>query len=167
MSVFSSEKDDVKIPWNEEQRLTWSDFRGTPERLGDFVASTNSGISFSYGYTTRNGVTEVTHSVTCNFYPELSWYLPERVSPYILKHEQAHFDISELHARKLRKRMSGVTFSPNVKSEMEALYHQVEKERRKMQSDFDEQTDHSKMKDAEEEWELFVANQLDMYDDWK
>jgi len=167
LSVFPNSTSNEKIAWDENQQLTWSDFKGTPDPTGGFVASTSSGMSVSFSFKTRNGITEGDHTVISNFYPEMSWFLPEKVSPYILKHEQTHFDISELHARKLREGMSSVEMGPSAKSKIEQLYHIVEEERKQMQSKFDKETDHSKNKAYEKQWETYVANQLKEYDAWK
>ena len=110
---------------------------------------------------------DVNYSVVSTFYPEGSWYLPQRVTPYILAHEQAHFDISELHARMLRKNLAGKKFSKKIKSEIEAIYEQIEQKRRAMQTKFDAETDHSRNVEKEMQWENFIAQQLAIYDAWK
>ena len=153
--------------WKENQKLTWDDFRGKPLRTASFVASTNTGISFQYSYSINNGEMDVNYSVVSTFYPEGSWYLPQRVTPYILAHEQAHFDISELHARMLRKNLAGKKFSKKIKSEIEAIYEQIEQKRRAMQTKFDAETDHSRNVEKEMQWENFIAQQLAIYDAWK
>lgn len=165
--LVPAEADLVKMQWNENRQLTWNDFQGEPNRGDDFVASTNSGISFSFSYQTRNGKMTMDYEVLCNFYPELSWYKPDLVTPYILKHEQTHFDISELFARKLRKAMAETTFSNNPKEEVNALYEVIEKARQAMQNKYDEESEHSKNKTAELQWREFVAQELQAYDRWK
>ena len=114
--ISTPQNDSEKIIWTETQKLTWEDFRGKPVRSASFVASTNTGISFQYSYSIKNGDVNVEYSVESFFNPEGSWYVPEKVSPYILRHEQAHFDISELHARILRKNLEEKSFSKKVKS---------------------------------------------------
>ncbi len=156
-----------KIMWKENPKLTWEDFRGKAVRSASFVASTNTGISFQYSYSIKNGDINVEYSVDSFFYPEGSWYIPEKVSPYILRHEQAHFDISELHARMLRKNLEGRTFSKKVKSEIEGIYQQVEQKRRAMQNKFDAETDHSRDEAKEIFWQKYIANQLAEYNAWK
>ncbi len=153
--------------WNENQKLTWEDFRGKPVRSANFVASTNTGISFQYSYSIKNGAINVEYSVQSFFYPEGSWYIPDKVNSYILKHEQAHFDISELHARILRKKLEGSTFSKKIKSEIEGVYQQIEQQRRAMQTKFDAETDHSRNEEKEAFWQNYIANQLTEYNDWK
>lgn len=158
---FFSEKEPIKIPWKANQKLTWADFQGKPEPRSGFVATTNSGISFSYS--TTNGEALKSFNVQSYFYPKSSWYLPSQVNQHILNHEQTHFDISELHARILRKKISETTFTKNIKKEIDKIYYSVEQSRREMQQNFDAETDHSKNKDKEKQWELFVLKELKKY----
>lgn len=166
-STFSFENDKTKIEWQDAYPLTWEDFQGSPQGAADFVASTNSGISFSFSYKERNGERTLDFTVKSNFYPKLSWYKPDLVSEYILKHEQAHFDISELYARILRKKLSEAEFSQNLKEEIELIYEKNELERRETQNKFDEETDHSKIPEIEYKWRDFIAKQLDLYEKWQ
>ena len=167
LSTFSSENDKIRIEWSERDRLSWEDFQGYPQGAADYVASTNSGISFSFSYSERNGKRDLTYTIKSHFYPKLSWYKPELVSEYILKHEQAHFDISELYARILRKKLEEADFSKNVKEEIEIIYEENEEERRTMQNRFDEETDHSKIPEKEYGWRKYIAKQLEVYERWK
>ncbi|AFL79575.1 hypothetical protein Aeqsu_0043 [Aequorivita sublithincola DSM 14238] len=165
--IFFPQNISEKIIWNENQKLSWEDFRGKPNASASFVATTNSGISFHYSYSTKNGVTDVEYSVESFFTPEGSWYIPNRVNPHILKHEQAHFDISELHARMLRKNIAGKKFTKNVKPVIEAIYQKVEQNRRAMQTKFDAETDHSRNEAKEAFWQTYIAQQLADYESWK
>jgi len=153
--------------WHQDRPLRWTDFKGKPQPALGFVASTNSGISFSYSYKINNGVRSTQFEVDSFFYPFESWYLRGEVNAYILKHEQTHFDISELHARKLRKRLDAANFTDNLKQEVEAIYHGIEQERKAMQDTFDLESDHSKDEEGEAQWEEYVAEQLELYDRWK
>jgi hypothetical protein len=165
--AFTSESDTEKISWSETKPLTWNDFQGVPQGGNDFVASTNSGMSFSFSYSIDNGVLEFDYSIESHFYPKQSWFKRDRVSDYILKHEQTHFDISELHARIFRQRMETATFSENIKTEVNALYRKTENQRKEMQSRYDKESNHSKNKTAEFAWRDFVAKQLKAYESWK
>lgn len=167
LPFFPSEGNKEKIPWTETKQLTWDDFRGTPPSGANFVASTNSGMSFSFSYSEKNGKRTIKHSVICHFYPEQSWFKPDKVSEYILKHEQTHFDISELHARILRKRIAETEFSKDSKKEIEAVYQKTEQERQNLQDQYDLETDHSKNKEEEYRWRQKIANQLKAYERWK
>ena len=165
--ISPSAIEDEKIIWSEDYKLTWSDFKA-PHRQGvSYVASTSSGMSFSYTSSNKNGEIDLKITIHSNFYPKSSWVNPEEASDYILAHEQAHFDISEIHARILRKKISETTFSKNSKKELTALYKSVEEKRVAMQRLFDKESDHSKIKAKEMEWEAFIKKQLLHYDRWK
>lgn len=159
--------EEEKIVWNEDRKLTWEDFRGVPSGPESFVASTNSGVSFSFSYKERDGVSEVSYVVASNFYPELSWYRPSRVSPYILAHEQMHFDISELCARKLRKALKSIPEDRDFKENSEVVYQANEAHRRELQEQYDTESDHSNIKEEEYKWRVYIAAQLKEYESWK
>jgi len=156
-----------KISWAEDRKLTWEDFKGVPSGPPDYVASTNSGVSFSFSYKERNGRGIVDYTIKSFFYPELSWYRPEKVSNYILGHEQMHFDISELCARKLRKSLAELPHDRDFKAISENIYNQNEADRREMQSQYDKDSDHSKDRDGEYRWREYIAEQLEAYGSWE
>lgn len=161
------QSDSEKILWNENKKLTWEDFRGKPIPSASFVASTNTGINFQYSYTLKNDEVTVEYSVESFFYPDKSWFQPGKVNQHILNHEQGHFDISELHARILRKKLADKKFSKKIKSEIEGIYRQTEQKRRAMQVNFDAETDHSRNEKKEIIWEKQIAKQLANYESWK
>jgi hypothetical protein len=47
--------------------------------------------------------------VEVEFYPNSSWVKPGRKSTELLKHEQGHFDLTELYARKAEKQYDADT----------------------------------------------------------
>ncbi|PQB04761.1 DUF922 domain-containing protein [Aureitalea marina] len=159
--------DEDKILWSEERKLTWEDFRGTPQSWGTYVASTSSGISFSYSIGVRGGQLDLKYSVESNFYPQSSWYNPDEVNDYILRHEQTHFDISELHARIFRKVLSETAFDLDPQDELSDLYEEVEQARRAMQQLYDKETDHSNIREAEERWVRYVGDRMAEFERWR
>ncbi len=159
--------EDEKIPWSVDRKLSWEDFRGIPNQADDFVASTNSGISFSFSIQESNQNRALSYNVVSNFYPDLSWYRPDRVSEYILKHEQTHFDISELFARKLRKELAQIENEPDFQDLAKRHYEQIEAQRREMQLHYDKESDHSNKEADELRWRKYIAAQLAEYDAWK
>jgi len=165
--LFSPSMVEEKIEWTKDYQLQWSDFKATTSSGSGYVASTSSGIAYSYSYREVNGKKNIKVTVTCNFYPQKSWYSKKDASDYILKHEQTHFDISELYKRIFKKRIDETQFSDAMKKELEALFYQTEDDRVLMQRKFDSEADHSKNKEKELEWEAYVAQQLKAYESWK
>lgn len=157
-----------KIPWSETSPLQWEDFKGKPNHNAGFVASTNTGIHFYYSFSiNQKKEVKVNYTVESFFNREKSWFIPDLVTPQILNHEQAHFDITELHARILRKRLSEKKFTAKIKTEIEQIYRATEKERIAMQRRFDKETDHSRNEEKEIAWEKQIAKQLTDYERWK
>lgn len=158
---------DSKLIWNESRKLTWADFRGTPDNHSPFAASTNTGIHFGYKFTNENGNITTEFSIESFFNQLESWFYPHLADEHILSHEQTHFDISELHARILRKQLAEKKFTRNAKNEIHTIYTRVEQQRSTMQKRFDSETNHSQNFKKEAWWKSHIATQLKKYDRWK
>lgn len=157
---FFSQAQQKKITWSETP-LTWQDFEGDPDSKSDYSANVNSGISYTWTFSTETGEPVLVYEVSSSFYPELSWKKQTINDPdYLLKHEQTHFDISELHARKLRKALENYQVGRNVRQDLKKIYQKIERERVKMQQQFDFETSHSENRDAELKWREFVSKEL-------
>lgn len=158
--VFSQEE--PTISWNQNKALLWSDFKAPPQKHEDVIAVTASGLSFQYA-TTRysTGRIDYKFEVTAHFYPEKSWFAKEDVTNITLAHERLHFDITELHARKFRKRVKDTKFTANIDAEMDAINLSMNEELRKMQQAYDSETQHSRNLEKQLEWQSFISKELD------
>lgn len=161
------QSDSDLIIWKEGYALSWENFQAKPVKNSLFAASSNTGLNFGYSYSITDNQVDVEYTADSFFNPKKSWFLPEEATEHILSHEQTHFDISELHARILRKRMEQKKFTKKIKSEIEVIYLQVEEQRKAMQLRFDEETDHSRNHKRELFWKEYIAKQLAKYDAWK
>jgi predicted metal-dependent peptidase len=155
------------VAWSEDYKLSWNDFIGKHNPGSPYAASTHSSIIFSYNVTSENGNLSLTTQVDAYFYPELSWFKPGEVNNHILKHEQAHFDITEIHARKLRKAYAEYKVTKNFEKELSAIFTRINQDRQKMQQQFDRESDHSRNYKNEARWQLFVAAELKRLEKWK
>lgn len=164
---FHFQEDLQRMVWAENRKLSWQDFQGSPPTSSQFAASTATGINFEYSYSTHNNNVEVEYIVESFFLRAKSWYIPNKINKHILNHEQTHFDISELHARILRKRLSTKRFTTNIKIEIETLYIEAEEQRKAMQLQFDLETNHSQNLEKEIQWEKRIAKKLQEYEPWK
>lgn len=159
---LSVQKDEPIISWNEANRLSWADFKAKPINTSSAVAITASGITFGFSITQTesNKVVGFTTEVFAHFYPEQSWYKIESTDNHILGHEQLHFDITELFARKFRRRISQLRISNTVRNELKEIHNSINKELSQMQNKYDNETDYSRNHEAQAKWKLFVANEL-------
>ncbi|WP_037320306.1 DUF922 domain-containing protein [Salegentibacter sp. Hel_I_6] len=155
-------QENEKLSWAENRVLSWDDFKASPKKHLPYKANTNSGLSFSWNATQSNQGIELNYEVGSNFYPNRSWVKEIEEVDYLLAHEQLHFDITELHARKLRKALSNYEpAASKIKKELNALYAEIEKQHRKMQTEFDKESNHSLNKEAELKWRIFVQEELE------
>jgi hypothetical protein len=135
------------IPWLGDRPLTWEDFKCPPKRNTDAVASTSTSLGIAYHI--KNYV--LTYEITCNFSKTKSWGLIK--TPYILAHEQAHFDITEIFARKLHKALMEYDFDQSTyKKDINTIYQKVVAEKEAFQAAYDKETDHSRNKRIQYEW---------------
>ena len=153
--------EEVRIDW-KENGLTWSDFQAPPDPGSPFSANTSSGISYSWSMKGSAMGKEYSYEVTSFFLPAKSWVKGGKSSTNLLAHEQLHFDITELHARKLRKALVEFDFenARNLKLDLQALYKRTEIERATMQKKFDVETRHSMNEAAQLEWQRFIKEEL-------
>jgi hypothetical protein len=144
--VVLNDGDNV-IPWKSSRRLAWDDFLCEPKKEGDAVASTSTSLGISYQVRDN----QLTYHITCDFSKEKSWGALR--TDYILRHEQGHFDITEIHARKLYEALYNYQFNPvTFKSDIADIYNRIVKEKEDMQEAYDGETDHSRRKAIQQEW---------------
>ena len=155
-----SQNNEEKIKWQKQSPLSWDDFRAEPDTTNSYSANTNSGIGYSGNYSTSSGKPILQFEVFSSFYPEKSWVKDISDEEYLLAHEQLHFDISELHARKLRKALKNYEIGRTIRQDLEKIYNRVESERVSMQNKFDRETSHSENKTAEMKWRNFIQLEL-------
>lgn len=146
-TVFNEGENEESLPWFNSRRLTWDDFKCAPVRNTEAVALTSTSLGISYKVKNSQFV----YDVTCSFSKRHSWGLLK--TPYILAHEQAHFDITEIFARKLHQQLKDYRFNErSFKQDITNIYQKVVKEKEDFQELYDGQTDHSRKKVKQEEW---------------
>jgi len=157
--MFFAQEEEA-ILWNSEQRLSWANFKAEPPKDSEIAATTASGLSYQFSTTEENGKYELDYIVSTYFYPNRSWYQDNICDEVILSHEQLHFDISELYARKMRKIMDNTTFTKNVKAEVKAIYRQINKELAEFQQVYDRETNYSRNIEQQLSWNKKIKEAL-------
>ena len=159
IAFFSSSTNTVNssfIDWNETRRLTWDDFKSAPDKNSTNAAMTSTNIKFDFSYNSDRGFE---YHITCQFDPNSSWGRIK--TDYILSHEQGHFDIAEIYARKLYKALKG--YSPDPKKankELNKIYQQLMKEMDAAQRLYDKETNFSINRTEQAEWLTKIKEDL-------
>src|SRR5678810_497929 len=135
------------IPWELDKRLVWDDFLCEPKVGSDAVASTSTSLGIAYQLS--NG--ELRYHITCYFNKEKSWGLMK--TDYILAHEQGHFDITEIFARKLNEALQNYKFNKKTyKRDIGQIYQFIVSQKEEYQKMYDSETDHSRNRRTQYDW---------------
>ncbi|MFT5925367.1 MAG: hypothetical protein ACI9WL_000096 [Rubritalea sp.] len=168
LSLFFLNKDPVeRFTYQERSQLSWKDFKGVPPKNIKNFASVNSGIGYTFSSKTINSKVVLNIQVESYFYPQLSWKKNiNENNRNLLLHEQLHWDISELYARKLRAAYKRYVPQKNPEKEIDFIFKKFEKERQKTQKIYDLETKHGLIRTLQIRWndkikeELFKTSQF-------
>jgi hypothetical protein len=143
------------VDWNASRKLTWEDFKGPVDPDSKNAALTSSSINIEFGYDDEG----LEYSIKCSFNKQKSWVRIRNTE--VLAHEQGHFDLAELHARKLFKAMKAYKFNANtVSKDVNTIYDSLMNAHHEAQNMYDSETDYSRNKVKQEEWQKKIANEL-------
>ena len=125
------------------------------DKLIKTAAATYSG--FTYAYIINN---DSINLYAFSFFDiEQSW--ASKRSKYILKHEQKHFDITEIYSRKFKKKIMELDFSSQpIDSLISQTYTYYEKKLGEIQYRYDNETGHGTNKEAQTSWDLLIEKEL-------
>lgn len=159
--LSAQEPGEELIKWSGTNRLTWADYKARPDRNSDAAASTTTYLIVSYNISNS----DFSFKIESKFSKSRSWGLHKTV--YILSHEQGHFDISEIFARKFYKKLKEYRFNKRTyQQDLKRIYQAILDEKEEMQNEYDRETNHSINKEKQEEWLKKIANLLREYKDY-
>lgn len=143
------------VPWNANRKLVWEDFKASPDPHSGNAALTSSSINIEFGYDDE----QLQYSIRCAFDKNRSWVRIRNND--VLAHEQGHFDLAEIYARRLNKAMKEYRFNARtVSKDVNGIYDNMMELHRKAQTQYDTETDYSRNKSKQEEWLKKIAQQL-------
>ena len=166
-SLFGQKKSQDTITYRDYNKLKWSDFKADAPKNSPFSASVSSGMSYKWSYSTSAGIIDFQYAIDSKLYRNLSWSIYKEEKEEVLKHEQLHFDITELFTRKFRQALAEYVVKRNIRKDVANIYEAIEKERVTMQLLYDKETNHSINKDSQLAWETKVSKLLAEYDEFK
>ena len=153
-----------KIFWNENRELVWSDFQSqTKPNTSQAAATTYCGISYLLNSSTKK-FTDKQVKIESFFIPSKSWAHPEHKTDNVLMHEQSHFDIAELFARRFRKLISDKSL--DVKS-LQKYYERIYDDYKDYQQDYETVTNHGRIRDKQLEYSQKINEEIEELSDFK
>ena len=146
------------VDWKASQRLVWSDYKGSPDQQSDAAALTATYLGIEYEITEKG----FSWKIQCRFSKTRSW--GKSKTDYILQHEQGHFDIAEIFARKLNKKLKDYKFDKgSFRKDLKKIYDGITSEKEKFQDKYDKETDHSRKKEEQAKWIKKIDEELKEY----
>ncbi|WP_034061964.1 DUF922 domain-containing protein [Lacinutrix jangbogonensis] len=165
-------QEESTISWKPTLKLSWLDFQGevSPDVYGK--ANTSYKIEIVPADVLVDEQDNIQDyeklTVDARFYKKQSWTTVLVSDTIVLNHEQLHFDIAELFARKVRKRFR------ELQKEKEARFSVYSKEYgvlwracRKYQKQFDFETDHGRALDLNKTWSNKIKEALIVLEAYK
>lgn len=151
--------DTVKC-WSSTDKLTWSDFRGSvPKEMLKSIRMAVCPSQITVESVTHNASLQL--KVKVIFLKNQAW-TKDTASLYTLAHEQLHFDITELQARKIRKSVSELKEKKVTDFTKYQFYIQkFVSETDKMQLEYDKETNHGGYESHQKEWREKITKDLD------
>jgi hypothetical protein len=150
---FPEKENDTIIVWTESRKLNWADFqRPSHER----TQGAQSDIGLSIVSTRTNS--SINYVVFPYFYKQRS--STNSSSAHILKHEQIHFDIAEVYARKIRRKLKELEHTAFDRKRYEREIDRIYSAYLKEQEDFDKETGHSIVTEKQKIWEQKITSEL-------
>lgn len=144
------------LAWSTESKLVWEDFAGPVDEASTFKAFTQSKISM--GWECDGSV--FTFNAVAKFDRENSWK-GDGLTDELLAHEQLHFDLAELYARKMRKHFSNLPNACNLPvEEIQAQGGKFLEDWGQREKLYDRETQHSKNRQEQQRWQAMVAQEL-------
>ena len=102
------------------------------------------------------------------FLPQRSWVAGDRRRPELLRHEQGHFDLCEIQARRLRRSLDSLV-SESSRAEIgqarKLFEYHLEQYKRHGQ-EYDRDTDHGVILEEQYKWDRRIEQQLDSLEEF-
>lgn len=156
--VFAQQQDDYVV-WEEGNGLRWQHFKGAPD-AGDQVhaAVTFAGIELKVEKVNLLG--EITFKAQAVFDQQQSWSYPNRQTATILQHEQLHFDIAEVYARKLERKLNALRIRQGQKAAAKKLLDRYTRAQLACQARYDRETVHGLHPQQQQAWRELIRQEL-------
>ncbi|MFI5150003.1 MAG: hypothetical protein ACHQRM_09745 [Bacteroidia bacterium] len=153
--------------WNPDMHLKWRDFQGHVKNEDDAAASA-SYLGFLHTIKKSAHPDSVIIDTRSYFNKYKSWVKVPFVSPALLAHEQVHFDLAELYARKFRKALLAMKFTNrNLSPLLDSTYVHYLESSDSLHILYDIQTNHGLDKLIQETWAEYAKGNLEQMNLYK
>ncbi len=159
-TAYSGERD--LMTWNEFYKLQWHDFAGEPDENSNGDAGSVVQIK-AKPYLLKK---KVMYDVEAIFNKKKSWSRDQSIT--LLAHEQVHFDIAEVYARKIRKKIKELRDRgvEDVKT-YNAAIRKLLQESNDVDAQYDLETLHGMLSKMQASWAKKIEDDLESLQHYK
>jgi hypothetical protein len=145
------------LVWQAERKLSWEDFQSEADLQQPLHAMTATNIEVQAECYNN----QMQFEVKCVFKTQESWS-KNKQSERLLAHEQLHFDLTEVHARRLRHKLAQ---TPGLCGSNKARFGKIVESYfagwKTEQHQYDEQSNHGLNPEQQLIWESKIARELE------
>jgi hypothetical protein len=161
-------ENDSIIIWNKERKITWDDFLSKDYEVYKYDIG-GAGIATTIDiYPKRINCSNLEMiRILPLMHKKKSWVEDNTAS--LLNHEQTHFNIAEVFARKIRKAIAE-HIEQNEICDLQAIvdiYYRLEEEYRQTQILYDQETKHNLNFEKQQEWDKNISCMLEVYKEYE
>jgi len=160
------------IRWDESRHLTWDDFRGIPNPLSPYSAFIKTRIDYQVSYDSKLVQGSCHYWFTkvegIAYMSKVESFVKEQGrNGYILNHEQGHFDLTQIYAKRFTERAEvellnneflcpdndagKINNAANRKAKI--ILNQISNELQSVQNNYDVETNHGLYYNGQKKWD--------------
>ncbi|MVM29574.1 hypothetical protein GO755_05985 [Spirosoma sp. HMF4905] len=153
--------DDDTVHYNPARKLTWADFQAAPRKGSHYAAEVFTSFSYEGKSTVKDGIINLNLMVKVYMLKTSSWGRSDTRTAYALNHEQRHFDITKIIVERFKRKIHPDSLTLEDYNSI-AQYQFIEsfRELNRMQTQYDDETNHSINQAAQERWNQKIDDEL-------
>ncbi len=164
VTCISFQIDEGRVYWAERRQLKFSDFKGgdaTLKKLLDAEASCSGQIFTDFKFNNH----QLSYTVSAYFAEDFS-FMSVRDSQ-LLVHEQGHFDITEVIARKFRQTLNTRIHYLSEADTLAGMINALSSYQDDLNERYDGETAHGAKREKQNEWNVTIQKMLDSLNDYQ
>jgi hypothetical protein len=157
---FTENPEGDTIYYSVSRPLTWADFSERPHTSG-YDAEVFTSIGYNEHREVKNGVINLNLVIKVDLPKSDCWVKGGRGDSYMLNHEQRHFDIEKVVGEHFKKKILAMELPvDNFDGPINVEYLETLREATAMQKQYDAETHHGENRQAQEQWNEKIDQEL-------
>ena len=152
---------DDTVHYNTTRKLIWDDFQAEPRKGSHYAAEVFTSFAYEGKSSVKDGVIIVNLTAKAYMLKNSSWARADAKNAYALNHEQRHFDIVKIIVERFKRKLQPDSLTlDDYNSIIQYQFIETFREMGRMQSQYDDETNHSLNQAAQERWNQKIDAEL-------